>query len=35
MDEHAALVWMRGTCKSNRGEWASKVVATLLKPADF
>jgi len=34
-DARTALVWMRGTYKSNRGQWMTKVVATLLMPGDF
>ena len=34
-DERTAVVWMRGTYQANRGEWTTKVVATLLKPSDF
>lgn len=34
-DERTALVWMRGTYKANRGEWTTKVVATVLKAGDF
>jgi hypothetical protein len=31
-DARTALVWMRGTYKSNRGEWTTAVVATILPP---
>jgi hypothetical protein len=31
-DQRTALVWMRGTYRNNRGEWTTKVVATVLKP---
>lgn len=34
-DERTALVWMRGMYKANRGEWMTKVVATILKPTDY
>jgi BNR repeat-containing family member len=34
-DPRTALVWMRGTYLNNRGEWTTKVVAAILKPADF
>lgn len=30
-----ALVWMRGTYRNNRGEWTTKVVATLLNAEDI
>jgi hypothetical protein len=29
-DKRTVLVWMRGTYRANRGEWTTKVVATLL-----
>lgn len=32
-DSRTALVWMRGTYRSNRGEWTTAVVATILEPA--
>jgi len=31
-DTRTAVVWMRGTYRANRGEWTTKVVATVLKP---
>ena len=34
-DPRTALVWMRGTYASNRGQWETKVVAVLLKPEEF
>jgi hypothetical protein len=30
-DERTALVWMRGSYRSNHGEWTTKVVATMLE----
>jgi hypothetical protein len=32
-DPRTALVWMRGTYKSNHGEWTTAVVATIIAPA--
>jgi hypothetical protein len=34
-DSRTILVWMRGTYRNNRGEWTTKVVATVLKRSDF
>lgn len=34
-DPRTVLVWMRGTYRNNRGEWTTKVVATVLKRSDF
>jgi len=34
-DSRTALVWMRGFYVVNRGEWTTKVMATLLRPGDF
>jgi hypothetical protein len=31
-DRRTALVWMRGTYRHNRGDWATAVVATILPP---
>jgi hypothetical protein len=31
-DRRTALVWMRGAYRVNRGEWTTKVVATILQP---
>jgi putative BNR repeat neuraminidase len=31
-DPRTALVWMRGSYRSNRGEWSTAVVATILPP---
>ena len=33
-DSRTALVWMRGAYRSNRGEWTTKVVVTILKRSD-
>lgn len=30
-DQRTILIWMRGVYKTNRGEWTTKVVATLLQ----
>jgi putative BNR repeat neuraminidase len=32
-DPRTALVWMRGAYQSNRGQWTTAVVATILPPA--
>jgi hypothetical protein len=32
-DRRTALVWMRGAYRVNRGEWTTRVMATLLDPA--
>lgn len=32
-DARTALVWMRGAYHNNRGEWTTKVVASILPPA--
>jgi hypothetical protein len=32
--DKAALVWMRGAYKANRGEWTTKVVAVVLDRKD-
>jgi hypothetical protein len=34
-DKKTILVWMRGIYKANRGEWTTKVVASILSPEDF
>jgi hypothetical protein len=31
-DARTAVVWMRGTYRSNRGEWTTAVAATILPP---
>ncbi len=33
-DPRTALVWMRGSYSNNRGEWTTKVAATILKPEE-
>jgi hypothetical protein len=33
-DPRTALVWMRGSYRANRGEWTTKVVASILTPKD-
>ena len=30
-----ALIWMRGAYRNNRGEWTTKVVATMLSGSDW
>ncbi len=34
-DSRTALVWMRGAYRVNRGEWATKVMLTVLGPGDL
>ena len=34
-DSRTVLVWMRGTYRSYHDGWATKIVATILKPNDF